>query len=154
MSTYPTQRAAWLIILLWGIAGFCAWQALTVHEEPVAPWMKVFATCFFAACALLVAGVALLAYHTDYSIDPESLTIRVGPLRTRIPLAEIVEVFPTRNPLSAPAWSLDRLQVRTRTRKIAALISPERPQQFLAEMAAQAPHLLLEGGRLSSRPQE
>src|SRR5690606_34291240 len=54
--------------------------------------------------------------------------------------AAIEEVYPTRNPLSAPAWSLDRLAVRYRTgqRRGLALISPARQDAFLSLLGERA----------------
>jgi len=147
-STYPTKRDAWLLVLLWGLTGFCAYISVTVHLEPVAPWMKIFATCFFAVFTLVCGALSILPYYTEYWLDSENLTIGVGPLRSKIPLSEITEVFPTRNPLSAPAWSLDRLHVRFRSSRFGALISPQRQQEFLLELARRAPNLELEGDRL------
>jgi len=61
--------------------------------------MKVFATCFFGILALLIIALLVLPYYTSYSLDPVNLTIKVGPFRKKIPIAEITEAFPTRNPL-------------------------------------------------------
>ncbi len=105
MSDYPTRRDWWLMAILWSLAGFCTFIAFTVHNEPAAPWMKVFATCFFAVFSVLTIALAILPYFTSYSLDPVNLTIIVGPFRTEIAIEGITEVFPTKNPLSAPAWS-------------------------------------------------
>ncbi len=37
--------------------------------------------------------------------------IRSGPFRWQVPISEIEDIVQTRNPLSSPALSLDRLQV-------------------------------------------
>jgi hypothetical protein len=99
----------------------------------------------------MTISLAILPHFTSYSLGPLNLTIRVGPLRARIAIAEITEVFPTRNPLSAPAYSLDRLRVRFVSSKFGALISPVRKQEFLETLATLAPHLELKGDRLVRR---
>jgi hypothetical protein len=129
--------------LLWGLACFMIYVTFTVHKEPVAPWMRVFATCFFGVFGLLTTVLCVIPYYTSYSLDPENLTIRVGPITSKIPIADIIEAYPTRNPLSAPAWSLDRLRIRVSSRRFGALISPVRKREFLQELAGLAPHLYL-----------
>ena len=85
MSTYPSKRDWWLMAILWIAAIFFIYTALTVHKEPVAPWMKVFATCLSGILALLTIALVGLAYFSSYSLDPVNLTIKIGPFRKKIP---------------------------------------------------------------------
>jgi hypothetical protein len=148
MSTYPSKRDWWLMVILWSLAPFFIFIALTVHKEPVALWMKVFATCVCGILALLTIALVVLPYFTSYSLDPVNLTIKIGPFSKKIPIAEITEAFPTWNPLSAPAWSLDRLRIRFSSSKFGALISPVKKLEFLEELNRHAPHLERKGNRL------
>ena len=70
-------------------------------------------------------------------------------MRSRVELGEIVEVSPSKSLLSAPACSLDRLHVRTRSGH-GVLISPEDKAGFLRELVIAAPHLRIEGERAVS----
>ena len=135
--------------ILWSVAIFFIYAALTVHREPVAPWMKVFATCFLSFLAFLAIVLVALSYFTSYSLDPVNLTIKIGPISKQIPIAEITEAFPTWNPLSAPAWSLDRLRIRFSSSRFGVLISPVRKLEFLEELSRLAPHLERIGNRLT-----
>jgi hypothetical protein len=63
--------------------------------------------------AVLVVGIyGGLVFPMRYGIGASELVIRFGLVRQRVPLAKITRVRPTRNPLSAPALSLDRLEIR------------------------------------------
>ena len=148
MSTYPSKRDWWLMLLMRGLAVFFIYTAFTVHTEPVAPWMKVFATGFFAVMSLLLIALCILPFYTSYSLDPNNLTIRLGPFSKAIPIADITEAYPSRNPLSSPAWSLDRVRIRLASHWFGALISPVRKHEFLAELARLAPHLHLADDRV------
>ena len=71
-----------------------------------------------------------------------------GICRRRIPFADLSEVRPKSNPLSAPALSLDRLRVRFGRGAFRALmISPAARDLFLDELARKA-GLKREGDRL------
>ncbi len=82
--------------------------------------------------------------RTRYEITPTDLQVRCGPFRTTVPLAAIVEVFPTRNPVGAAAPSLDRLQIDYRHKHggmAFALISPKDKEGFVRDLASTAPQL-------------
>lgn len=99
-------------------------------------------------CAMVVAIYGLLLIPIRYGITQDSLIVRFGVVRQEIPLHAIREVYPTHNPLSAPALSLDRLAVRLGGGLLAvSLISPRERDEFLTELA-QAGYFVREGDRL------
>ncbi|MBX3323202.1 MAG: PH domain-containing protein [Phycisphaeraceae bacterium] len=92
------------------------------------------------AVVALVAGLYVgLVFPMRYGLDETHLIVRHGLCRQRIALAKIVEVRPTRNPLSSPALSLDRLHVRFGQGVFkAVMISPAERDCFLSDLAEQA----------------
>jgi hypothetical protein len=99
---------------------------------------------------ILVGGGGLLGlalwgcYETRYEVTSSDLIVCFGPFRTTLPLDTIVEVFPTHNPLSAPAPSLDRLRINYRRKsggRWFALISPKDKEGFVRNLADAAPQL-------------
>ena len=101
------------------------------------------------AMVTLIAGLYFgLIFPMRYGLDDTHLLVRFGICRLRIPLAEIVEVHPTSNPLSSPALSLDRLRVQFgQGASKAIMISPLHRDHFLDELAQRA-RLKREGDRL------
>lgn len=94
-------------------------------------------TLIIGAVTALV--VLLLTYPLYYKITCDELVIRCGlVVNEHIRLSSIVRVQPTRNPLSAPAWSLDRLRVAylVQGRERFTLISPTDKSAFLRDLAA------------------
>jgi hypothetical protein len=93
----------------------------------------------------VLIGLALWGcYRIRYEITPSALIVHCGPLRTTVPLEAIVEVFPTHNPLSAPAPSLDRLEIKYRKKTggtAFTLISPKDKEAFARDLASAAPQL-------------
>lgn len=108
---------------------------------------------------VLLIGIATggfmlwLMVTTSYEITPASLIVRSGWLQREIALDTIQQVFPTNNPLSAPAWSLDRLQVDYSKdgRRRVVLISPEDKLRFMQDLAGQAGDVEVRDGRLVRR---
>jgi hypothetical protein len=99
--------------------------------------------------AVLLAGVYLgLVVPIRYGLGDNQLVVRFGLCHHRVSLADILEVRPTHNPLSAPALSLDRLRVQYGQGFFkAVLISPADRNGFLDDLARTA-GLKREGDRL------
>jgi len=98
------------------------------------------------AVGALMGLVLWGCYRMRYEITPTDLRVCYGPFRTKVPLDAIVDVFPTRNPQSAPAPSLDRLQINYRRRNAAMglehiLISPKNKEGFIRDLTSAAPQL-------------
>jgi hypothetical protein len=101
------------------------------------------------AGVLLVFGLYVgLVFPMRYGLSDTHLLVRFGVCRQRIPLVDISEVHPTRNPLSSPALSLDRLHVQYGQGIFKAMmISPADRNPFLDDLAQRA-GLKREGDRL------
>lgn len=78
-----------------------------------------------------------LLRSTYYRFEDAQIYVRSGPFVWRVPYAEIRSVKPTRNPLSSPALSLDRLRIEYGKRAI--LVSPADREGFIAELKRRVP---------------
>lgn len=132
---FATKVDNWLLAVIVG-AGIISVASilLSASTDPNAAVISILVV-------VLAFGVVLaLSLPTHYTIGDSELVVRSGVLRYRIPLEGIVRVYPTRNPLAAPAWSLNRLGVvyTGRRARSFALISPERRGEFLDLLAERA----------------
>lgn len=93
----------------------------------------------------LVFGFVLSFLDTVYSLTADGqLLIRCGPFyRQSISIASIRKVRPTRNPLSSPALSLDRLEIRY-DKWSTVLISPRERSAFLQQLLQLNPQIELD----------
>lgn len=142
---YPSKVDLWLALVLAFAPLVClAGSAAVLVAGKGEGWMIALAPTAFIA--LIYLG---LVFPMRYGIDGDALVVRHGLVRQRIPLRDIVEVQPTSNPLSAPALSLDRLEIRFgRGVFKSAMISPADRSGFLDELAARC-GLQRDGDRLS-----
>jgi len=84
---------------------------------------------------LLGAGLPLwILADTHYTVVGEELIVRSGPFRWRIALREIRSVTPTRDMLSSPALSLDRLRIEYGAGRT-VMVSPADKDAFLRALA-------------------
>jgi hypothetical protein len=134
MRWFKSKIDTWLIVLLFLplliAIGAVIWTVLYKGEEA---WIACGA---LAVVLLFLFGLVL---PVRYGIGGGELVIRHGLVRQRCKLEQILSVMPTRSPLSSPALSLDRLEVRTGERwSQRILISPAEREAFLALLASAA----------------
>lgn len=127
---FPSEKDLWLGIVLWGSAMI-----------PVAIYFFLAPKIFL----LLLIGVILIVFigwiwfKTGYTINEKELIAQTGPFRSKIPLKSIRKVSRTRNPLSSPALSLDRLDIKFSEGSI--LISPADANTFINTLKERCPHV-------------
>ena len=101
-----------------------------VVQTAMRPTSPAATTAIILVCIAAIVLLAALLLRTYYVVDKGSLRIVSGPFRWTIAIDQITAVRPTRSPLSSPALSLDRLQIRYGNgRKI--LVSPADRNEFL-----------------------
>jgi membrane protein YdbS with pleckstrin-like domain len=117
---FPSKIDGWMIpVMVVSVAGMLV--ALIAVMVTATPW----------PVRALVAGVLVVVMFllfsvfrsTYYEVLDSELRVVSGPFRWTIPLSAITDIQPTRNPLSSPALSLDRLKVSYGKRKF-VLVSP------------------------------
>lgn len=77
---------------------------------------------------------------TYYAIEGDTLLIRSGFMKWRVPIRDIRSIAPTRSALSSPALSLDRLRIQYGGKTI--MISPEEKQRFIEALRAINPSIM------------
>ena len=87
------------------------------------------ATILIVAALAIVALIGSMLIGTHYTVEGNTLRIACGPFRKKVPIDAIESVEPTRNPLSSPALSIDRLLIRYGARRV--MVSPADKAGFL-----------------------
>lgn len=131
-SVHRSKVDNWLVVvLLIAMAVSLAASLLVLATTPIGTgvWIAVPTVAFGAGLPLWL----LLA--TEYALDGRYLRVRSGPMKWTIALADIERISATRNPLSSPALSLDRLRIDYGKGRF-LMISPRDRQAFLAEIEA------------------
>ena len=128
-SVYRSEVDQWLLIVFAVSAlGAAAACSALLYYGSYLEWL-------LGAASLLVGiGLPLWALQsTTYTLTTGFLVVRSGPFHWGVPLRQISKVTPTRNPLSSPALSLDRLRIEYSDTKV-IMISPEDRRRFLADL--------------------
>lgn len=126
-KTFSSKIDAWLVLVL-AVSAILLLVALgvSVYHNP-GPVMVIGMT---AATLLFLLLLGSIMFRTYYKVDGKTLTIVSGPLRWKVPIDQISSVERTRNPLSSPALSLDRLRIRYAKNR-SVMISPADRERFI-----------------------
>jgi len=142
---FTSKRDLWLVIALWGVALALLYASIDVAGSPTHAAFKIV---FVVACVSGAALIPWILYGTSYTLTDEALLIRCGPFRHRVMVSTIQEVDPSRNAVSSPACSLDRLHIKYQGSRHGVLISPCDKRSFLEELSRLDSQLFLRGDRI------
>lgn len=126
-TQFSSKVDSWLIpVMVLAMAGLLA-ALIAVLVTPT-PWpVRILVAAVAVAVILLLFSVFRATY---YVVSDATLRVVSGPFRWTIPLADITAIVPTRNPLSSPALSFDRLKISYGKRRF-VLVSPADKDGFM-----------------------
>lgn len=142
---YPSKRDRWLEAVVWMALIASSSAGLACFALRAGPRLLAVP---LTLCLVTPALLFWSFYGTSYTLLSEELLIRSGPFRFHVPLAEITSVAPSRNPISSPACSLDRLEIRYHGDRSRILISPEDKASFLEALVKRCDQLVRRDDRL------
>jgi hypothetical protein len=125
MKIYKSKVDWWLVVPILAVFGFPVVDGVLSKEYMLS---VVFIT--------LLAFFWILAVTLKYKIDGEMLSI----WRTKIDIKTIRKVYATRNPLSSPALSINRIAI-VYNKYDEVLISPKDRADFINELLKVNPNI-------------
>jgi hypothetical protein len=141
---YPAKRDWWIagllvLISLIQFSGACLLVGVYFWKQVPHLWV--------AGLILGNVGGLLLwiLLGTRYEIEERELSLRLGPMRWRLAIDSIVEIYSTHRLRHDFGWglalSLDRLRIKCRDRWLPFWISPAEKADFIAELQRANPHV-------------
>jgi hypothetical protein len=129
---FRSKRDWWLGLLIWGLMLLAAIPALL---KPGKGQLTIMIA--------VILFIGWIWFGTRYEILEDELKIRCGPFTQRISLQEIKEIKRTRSPLSSPACSLDRMEIKYgKSRRV--MISPADKENFIKTIIEKSPSIQLD----------
>jgi hypothetical protein len=114
------------------------WLLAVVFVPLLIILVQALVTFTWGLLAFITAIIAVMIYMftaTKYVIDNDSLQVKMGIIEYhKVKISSITSIKKTNNPLSAPALSLKRLEVRYGNRFDYLLISPKNREAFVASL--------------------
>lgn len=134
IKTYKSKIDIWLVVLFYVMMLLPTLDAL----------IDMFSWIMVALDVLLLGFVSMVLFNTKYIIDGELLYIKCGFLpKEKCFIPQIVKIKNTHNIISAPAISLDRIEIRLNNRQ-RLIISPLDKEEFINHLRAINPNIIVE----------
>lgn len=119
------------------------WIVLLVYGLTLAPVVPLFCVDFSIVVFVIVCAIllfcTLLLFNIKYVVDGKSLIIKVLFLYTEYSIDDIREIKSTKTFLSAPAASLDRIEIVFKD-KSSVVISPASKKAFVEKIRISCHH--------------
>src|SRR5699024_517972 len=136
-TIFTSKIDFWLAFLILG-------SSLLLVLVPVWEWMYnnssikriIFISLFTIPTALLLL---ILFFNIKYTLTADTLLVKNGFSTQSISLEDITHITPTSSTLSAPALSLDRIEIRYEGGSI--VISPKDKDRFYRAIQERVPEL-------------
>jgi len=93
--------------------------------------------------AFIIVLLCILFFGTKYVIEADELIVYGGIYKKRIPIKQIRSLRPSKNPLSAPAMSIDRIEITFDPHIQVILISPKEKELFVKKLLEINPSITL-----------
>ncbi|MFD1928931.1 PH domain-containing protein [Sporosarcina siberiensis] len=140
---FPTKKDIWFSIIIFGFILFMiliyifggepiGWQLITYKSIPG-----------YIIGASIVTLLLWIWFGTGYKIEGEFLKVRYGPFKSKINIKEIKTIRRTKSPLTAPALSVDRLEIRFSKYDVIN-ISPKSESELIHSLLAINPKIQLD----------
>ena len=126
-KTFKSKVDRWILVLILVVIVVQVLAITAAVNEAGEPAMI---TSLILVMIGVIALMVWLLLGTHYTVDRGYVRIVSGPFRWKVPIDAITAVRKTRNPLSSPALSLDRLSIRYGKRR-RIMISPADQAGFL-----------------------
>ena len=141
-AVFTSKIDFWLAFLILG-------SSLLLILVPVWEWMYnnssikriLFISLFTMPGAILLL---LIFFNVKYSLSDDELFVKNGFSTQSIPLKDIIYIIPTNSMLSAPALSLERIEIRYEGGSI--VISPKDKDGLYRAIQERVPALETDGG--------
>ncbi|WP_087971464.1 PH domain-containing protein [Oceanobacillus rekensis] len=136
---FPSKKDKWLTILIWTVALLGMMTPLLKGQ-------------LAAAGIMLLLGLILLWFwfKTGYKIENDKIRIYYGPIRQTVKINEIKVIVKSKSPLTSPALSMDRIQIRCGKYDVTS-ISPEDQQRFLDTLTGLNPEISLDSRLMTKK---
>lgn len=126
-KVFKSKADLWILVMIYGSVFACLAAAgfVIYHDQSL---IGLVLAVFLAGVG---AGLPLwLLQNTRYEISTDCLYVFSGPFKWTIKKSSIRSVKPSKNPISSPALSLDRLLIQYEGNKT-LLVSPLEQQAFV-----------------------
>lgn len=139
---FSSKKDVWFFLIIWGVIIFIILANL-FDSEPIGLQHITNNILEYIMGALIIGFLLWLWFGTGYKLEEGLIKIYFGPFRSKIMIQEIKSLRKTKNPLSAPALSINRLEILYGQYNV-TMISPKNENAFIRLLLNENPDIKLD----------
>lgn len=139
---FSSKKDVWFFLIIWGVIIFIILANL-FDSEPIGLQHITNNIWEYIMGALIIGFLLWLWFGTGYKLEEGLIKIYFGPFRSKIMIQEIKSLRKTKNPLSAPALSINRLEILYGQYNV-TMISPKNENAFIRLLLNENPDIKLD----------
>lgn len=137
---FPSKKDIWLAFIIWGVILLII-LIYIFGGEPIGWQIITYKNVLGYIMSLLMIGLLLwLWFGTGYKVEEGLIKIRYGPFRSTVKIEEVKKLSATKNPLAAPALSIDRIEILHGKYNM-AIVSPKNKIDFIRILVTENPDI-------------
>lgn len=140
---FPTKKDIWFFLIIWGLILFII-SIYIFGGEPVG-WQLIT----YKSVPGYILGVSILTlllwiwFGTGYQVEGKLLRLKFGPFKSKVHINEIKKISRTKSPFTAPALSVDRLEILYGKYDVIN-ISPQNESELIHSLLAVNPNIQID----------
>lgn len=130
---FPSKKDIWYRLIFWGTVLILVIPA--VMQQEILGLFIGLPIAFF---------IGWIWFTTGYTIEDSMLKIKFGPFRKWIAIQDISKMNRVKNPISAPALSINRIEIIHGKFYDGVFLSPENEREFIQLILQENPQIILD----------
>ncbi|MBB6454159.1 hypothetical protein HNQ94_002610 [Salirhabdus euzebyi] len=140
---FPSKKDIWFFLIFWGII-LSIILIYIFNSDPVGMQLITYNSVLGYIIAALIIGLLLwIWFGTGYMVEEGFIKVQFGPFRSAVRIEEIKKISKIKSPFTAPALSVDRLEILYGKYKVMN-ISPKNVNEFIRLLVTENPHIQID----------
>lgn len=140
---FSSKKDNWVTIIIWGMVIYIGWICVSEPEFIDLQKAGIWDVVLFIICISTIIFLLSMFYNTGYLVKSGVIKIKSGFLKSQVKIKDIREIKASRTLLSAPALSLDRLEIKY-NRYDFVIISPADKVEFCNLLLEENPDIIID----------
>ncbi|GIN63631.1 hypothetical protein J27TS8_36240 [Robertmurraya siralis] len=139
---FPSKKDWWMGIIIWFCSAVSIFLPIFSLDFGADRLADIGVATLISIILLFLVGTLLIWiwFKTGYWIKESILKVEFGPIKKEININEITSIRAARNPFTAPALSLDKIEINyARFQTIA--VSPKNKKEFVRQLLMKNRHI-------------
>ncbi len=145
---FSSKKDIWLALIIWGV--ILLMILINIFGGEPSGWQIITYNSIlgYIISLLIITLLLWLWFGTGYKVEKGLIQIKYGPFSSKVKIEEIKKLSATRNPLAAPALSIDRIEILYGTYDI-AIVSPKNIVGFIQILVYENPTIKVDENLLN-----